>query len=62
MVSWAASEGGWPAETSLLHPQEAPSGVLHPDLRHPATGRCRAAGAGPEEGYKDDQRAGVLLL
>jgi len=33
---------------------------VHPGLGPPAQKGCGAAGAGPEEGREDDQRAGAL--
>jgi len=46
----------------LLSPFETPSAVLCPDLRPPAQERRGAAGVDPEEGYKNDQKAGAPLL
>ena len=53
-------EGGDSAPS--LHSGEIPSGVLHPALEPSAQEGHAAVGAGPEEGHKDDQRAGTPLL
>jgi len=53
-------EGGNSAP--LLHPGETPPGVLHPVLEPSAQAGHGAAGAGPEDGHKDDPRAGASLL
>lgn len=46
----------------LLSPWEAPSAVLHPSPGLPAREGCGAVGVGPEEGHKDNQKAGVPFL
>ena len=53
-------EGGH--SVHLLRSGETPLGVLHPDLEPPAQVGHGAVGAGPEEGHKDDQRAGAHLI
>jgi len=46
----------------LLHSGETPSGVLHAALETSAQEGHGPAGAGPEEGRKNDQRVGTPLL
>ena len=53
-------EGGDSA--SLFCSSETPPGVLCPALRPPAQEGHGVVGAGPEEGHKNDLRAGAPLL
>ena len=53
-------EGGDSAP--LLCSGETPLGDLYPALEPPAQEGHGAIGAGPEEGQKDDSRAGAPLL
>jgi len=46
----------------LLHSGETSPGVLHPALEPAAQDRHGAVGSGPEEGHKNDPRAGTCLL
>jgi len=45
-----------------LYSGETPPGVLCPALEPSAQERHRPVGAGPEEGHKNDLRAGAPLL
>jgi len=53
-------EGGDSAP--LLHSGDTSSGVLCPDLEPPVPEGYGAVGVAPEEGHKDDPRAGAPLL
>ena len=46
----------------LICSGETPSGVMCPALGPPTQERHGPVGAGPEEGRKDDLRAGATLL
>jgi len=54
-------EGGDSA-APLLCSRETPPGVLRPALEPPAQEGHGCAGAGPDKGHEDDQRAGVALI
>jgi len=47
---------------TLLHSGETPPGGLSPTLEPSAQERQGPVGSGPEQGHKNDQRAGAPLL